>query len=107
MNIEIASYAELKATRDQIETRLREVERQTFEVLERKARDFGFALHQNGAPPAPRAKKPKLTTVSLLKCDEFLRCALPISAYSFAAQKMQSRSPVVRMCGLQQDRRTG
>jgi DNA-binding protein H-NS len=61
MDIATSTYAELKDLRDQIEVRLREIERQTFEDLERKARDFGFALHQNGAPPAPRAKKPKLT----------------------------------------------
>ena len=61
MDIATATYAELKELRDQIEARLREIERQTFEDLERKARDFGFALHQNGATPAPRAKKPKPT----------------------------------------------
>jgi len=61
MDIATATYAELKELRDQIETRLRELERQTFEDLERKARDFGFALHKNGATPAPRVKKPKQT----------------------------------------------
>jgi len=61
MDIATATYAELKDLRDQIEGRLREIERQTFEDLERKARDFGFALRENGAARTPRAKKPRQT----------------------------------------------
>jgi DNA-binding protein H-NS len=61
MDITTATYRELKDLRDQIEMRLRDIERDALEDIERKARDFGFALHQNGAAPAPRARKPRPT----------------------------------------------
>lgn len=42
MDITQATYAELKSYRDQIETRLRELEQQTLADIEQKLRDFGI-----------------------------------------------------------------
>jgi hypothetical protein len=59
MDIATATYADLKDLRDQIEARLREMERQTFEDLERKARDFGFALGTTEQKPQRRKRRTK------------------------------------------------
>ena len=56
MDIQQATYAELRTYRDQIETRMKELEEKTLEDIERKAREFGFMLRHN---PVSQAEPPK------------------------------------------------
>jgi len=58
MDIQTATYEQLKSAREEINTRLRELERKTLEDIQAKAHQLGFALVKNGAAPPlkPKAK---------------------------------------------------
>lgn len=57
MDLQTATYSELKTYRDQIETRLRELEQQTLADIEQKLRDFGIVT----TTAEPRQKRKRRT----------------------------------------------
>ncbi len=57
MEIATATYDELKKARDEINQRLKEIERDTIQELEARAQKFGFSLIKNGTQqPSPKSK---------------------------------------------------
>ncbi len=56
LNIQTADYEELKAAREEITTRIRDLEQRAVQELEQRARQFGFALTK-GAPTPQRRKR--------------------------------------------------
>ena len=57
MDIATATFDELKQARDEINQRLREVERLAIQELEQRAHQLGFTISKNGhEPPKPRVK---------------------------------------------------
>jgi hypothetical protein len=58
MDIATATYAELKDLRDRIDVQLRELERETFELLQQTMKNFGLNLKlQTGGEPKQRRKR--------------------------------------------------
>jgi len=57
MDIATATFDELRQARDDINVRLKELERQAIQELEQRAHQFGFTISRNGPPP--QRPKPK------------------------------------------------
>jgi hypothetical protein len=58
LNIQEANYDQLKTAREEINQRIRDMERAAIAELEQRAAQFGFSLSKNGYQPA---QKPKAT----------------------------------------------
>ncbi len=57
MDINTATYDQLKTAREDINVRIRELERAAVAELEARAKQFGFSLLKgNGAPPPSKPK---------------------------------------------------
>jgi len=57
MDFNVATYDELRKTRDAIELRLRDLEREALADIEKKAREFGFKLNGSVEPKKERRKR--------------------------------------------------